>query len=156
MLEIRRYREADHDAIWALHNLALAPTGAHLGNGLWDDDLHHIETAYLSSGGDFLVGIYDDQIVAMGALKRTSPVRAEIKRMRVHPDYQRRGFGQSMLVHLESRARELGYTDVHLETTTLQKAAQQLYLKHGYREIGRKRVGPFDVIVYEKNLTNRA
>jgi GNAT superfamily N-acetyltransferase len=40
----------------------------------------------------------------MGAFRRTDPERAEIKRMRVHPDYQGRGFGQIILSELEARA----------------------------------------------------
>ncbi len=71
-LEVRRYRSSDHDAVWALHNEALAPTGAHVGNGVWDKDLHQIEDVYLNNGGEFLVGIYDGQLIAMGALKRTA------------------------------------------------------------------------------------
>ena len=75
-LHIRRYREADHDAVWALHNLALHQVGAHAGNGPWDDDLHHVPAEYLDSGGEFLVGVVDARIVAMGALKRLGPDRA--------------------------------------------------------------------------------
>jgi hypothetical protein len=59
--------------------------GAHLGNGPWDDDLHEIEAAYLRSGGEFLVGVLDGKVVAMGTLRRISPGKAEIKRMRVGP-----------------------------------------------------------------------
>ena len=43
MMEVRRYRAGDHDAVWDLHNVALNEVGAHMGNGPWDDDLHHIE-----------------------------------------------------------------------------------------------------------------
>jgi GNAT superfamily N-acetyltransferase len=126
--------------------------GAHAGNGPWDNDLHHIGDVYLNSRGEFLVGIYEGRIVAMGALKRTSNNRAEIKRMRVHPDFQRRGFGQVILQRLESRAVELGYTTLYLETTIQQTAAQQLYLKNGYTEIGQTKWDGYDVIRYEKNL----
>ena len=90
--------------------------------------------------------------MAMGALKRTSNNRAEIKRMRVHPDFQRRGFGQVILQRLESRAVELGYTTLYLETTIQQTAAQQLYLKNGYTEIGQTKWDGYDIIRYEKNL----
>lgn len=152
MLHIRRYRDSDHDAVWALHNLALLEVGAHAGSGPWDDDLQHIESVYLEDGGEFLVGTCDGNIVAMGALKRTSPERAEIKRMRVHPDYQRRGFGQAILTRLESRARKLGYRVLHLDTTTLQHAAQKLYIKNGYKEVGRGAYGKFEIILYEKQL----
>ena len=151
-MRIRRYRESDHDDVWALHNLALEGTGAHAGNGPWDDDLHHVKDIYLNSDGEFLVGVHDQRIVAMGALKRTSTDRAEVKRMRVHPDFQRRGFGRAVLQRLESRAADLGYTTLHLETTVQQAPARQLYVQSGYSEVGRSKLGRFGVIIYEKPL----
>jgi protein-S-isoprenylcysteine O-methyltransferase Ste14/ribosomal protein S18 acetylase RimI-like enzyme len=149
---LRRYRPADHDAVWELHNLALRETGAHLGNGPWDDDLHHIESVYLNSGGEFLVGELGDRIVVMGALKPVGPGQAEVKRMRVHPSFQRRGFGQVMLDALEHRALELGFQTLVLDTSTLQKAAQRLYLKNGFQETGRRKVRHLDIIDYKKEL----
>ncbi len=126
LMRIRRYRDSDHNEVWALHNLALEGTGAHAGNGPWDDDLHHIREIYLDDNGEFLVGVQGRRIVAMGALKYTSAKRAEVKRMRVHPDFQRHGFGRAILRRLESRAADLGYTALHLDTTVQQVPAQQL------------------------------
>ena len=152
MLQIREYQAADQTDVWNLHNLALEGTGAHLGNGPWDDDLKQVETVYLSNGGTFLIGRCKGRVVAMGALKRTSPTRAEIKRMRVHPDHQRRGYGQAILDALLSRAKQLDCQVVHLDTTTLQTAAQRLYEKNGFHETGRKRIDHLTVIFYEKTL----
>jgi hypothetical protein len=87
MLILRRYESTDHPAVWELHKIALDAVGANAGNGPWNDDLRQIEAVYLQSGGDFLVGICEGRLVAMGALKRTDTDRAEIKRMRVHPVY---------------------------------------------------------------------
>jgi ribosomal protein S18 acetylase RimI-like enzyme len=151
-LEIRRYRESDHDVVWALHNLALEQVDAHAGNGPWDDDLHQIEEVYLANGGEFLVGVLDGRIVAMGALKKTSAERAEVKRIRVHPDFQRRGFGQALLEALEARAVALGYKRLHLDTTVQQTAAQALYARNGYAMVGRAQFGRFELILYEKEL----
>ena len=151
-LRIRGYQDGDHDAVWNLHNLALNEVGAHAGNGPWDDDLHAIRRVYLDSQGEFLVGLADDEIVAMGALRRTDTGRAQITRMRVHPRSQRRGFGHLILERLEDRARELGYDTLHLDTTVEQDAAQAFYRAHGYRETGRTRLGPFRVILFEKRL----
>jgi ribosomal protein S18 acetylase RimI-like enzyme len=153
MLQIRRYRPQDHDAVWNLHNVALWQVGAHAGNGPWDDDLHNIEGVYLNNGGEFLVGLLDAQIVAMGALKRISDEKAEVKRMRVHPDYQRRGFGQIILDALEARAIELGYRTLALDTAVVQTAAQQLYLKNGFHETGRTVLAGFDAILFEKQIS---
>lgn len=142
---IRRYQSADHDAVWNLHNLALRATSAHLGNGPWDDDLNRIESVYLESGGEFLVGELDGRIVVMGALKPVAAGRSEIKRMRVHPDFQRRGFGRAMLT-------ALGFRILVLDTSTRQEAAQCLYQKNGYRETGRRKVRRLEVIDFEKEL----
>lgn len=151
-LTIRRYQSSDIDSVWELHNTALAQTGAHLGNGPWDDDLHHIEQIYLENSGEFLVGEYEDQLVAMGALKQTSAERAEIKRMRVAPAYQGRGFGQVILEALEQKAQELGYTTLHLDTTVKQVAAQKLYRKNAYQETSRRIVAGLETIFFEKSI----
>lgn len=152
MLTLRCYTSADQEAVEHLHVFALQQAGAYLGRGSWDDDIYAIEETYLKKRGEFLIGEYDGLFVAMGALKRTSPERAEIKRMRIHPDYQRRGYGQIILTELETRARALGYQTLHLDTSILQLPAQKLYEKNGYREVGRDIYGTLEVILYEKQL----
>jgi len=151
-LRIRRFQEADRGAVWALHNRALHHVGAHAGSGPWDDDLHAINQVYLEQRGEFIVGLLDDELVAMGALLCTGPRRAEIKRMRVAPHVQGRGFGRRMLERLETRATELGYTHLHLDATAQQLAAQALYRSHGYRETAREARDRFELIFFEKRL----
>jgi hypothetical protein len=68
--------------------LGLQQVGAYAGDGPWDNDLRDIEHIYLKNRGVFLVGVYEGRVVAMGALRKSSDERAEIKRMRVHPDVQ--------------------------------------------------------------------
>ena len=151
-LHIRRYEPKDKRAIRRLHDEALNEVGAHLGSGGWDDDLDEIESVYLDSGGEFLVGVLNGEIVAMGALMRVSSEKAELTRMRVKPELQGRGYGQILLDALHRRADELGYLTLRLDTTVQQLAAQRLYLKNGYRETGRGTVGPFDCIYFEREI----
>ena len=153
-LHIRRYEPGDEHAVRRLHDDALNEVGAHLGSGPWDDDLEEIEGVYLESGGEFLVGILEGEVVAMGAIKRVSPDVAEVKRMRVRPGLQGRGYGQAMLDALHRRAAGLGYSTLHLDTTVQQRAARRLYLKNGYREVGRGGIGPFDCILYERGTVD--
>lgn len=152
MLELRRFTEADAEAVRELHDLALADAGAHLGPGPWDEDLRSIGSSYLQDGGEFLVGWFDGRLVAMGALRHVTAAAAEIKRMRVHPWFQRRGFGSAMLARLEDRARQLGYSKLRLDTTVMQTAAQALYARDGYSEVGRGQLAGVEVIYYEKRL----
>ena len=81
--------------------------------------------------------------------------------MRVHPEYQGRGYGQLILDELEAHARALGYRTLHLDTSILQLPAQRLYEKNGFREVGRdtyqQEIGrdtsqQLEVILYEKPL----
>ena len=44
--------------------------------------------------GELLVGVIDDHVVAMGALQRKGEAVAALRRMRVHPSRQRRGYGR--------------------------------------------------------------
>jgi len=150
-LRIRRYEPSDKHAIRRLHDDALNEVGAHLGTGPWDEDLDDVQSVYLESGGEFLVGVLDGEIVAMGALMRTSREAAEVKRVRVRPGLQGRGYGQTLLDALHDRAAELGYTRLRLDTTVQQRVARHLYMKNGYREAGRGRIGPFDCVFYERH-----
>lgn len=161
MFTLRSYTAADQEGVEHLHVSAIREIGAYLGRGPWDDDVYAIEETYLKNGGVFLIGECDGLFVAMGALKRTSPQRAEIKRMRVFAAYQGRGYGQRMLEELEIHARALGYQILHLDTSVVQVPAQRLYEKNGYHEVGRKsyrqETGPdtyqqLEVILYEKQL----
>ena len=152
MFTLRRYTPADQKALEHLHVHAIQQAGAYLGRGPWDDDVYAIEEMYLNNQGEFLIGEWNGTFVAMGALRRTSPERAEIKRMRVHPDYQGRGIGQIILSELEASARTLGYKTLHLDTSVVQLAAQRLYEKNGYHEVGRDIYGGLEVILYEKSL----
>lgn len=153
MLRIRDYKESDSSAVWRLHRLGLEQTGVDAGVGPWDDDLKSIALTYLQAKGAFLLAELNDQVVGMGALLRLSDTVGEIKRMRVDPAHQRHGFGQVILEALEARAAELGYRKLKLDTTREQQAAQVLYQKNSYREVGRKPWRTTEIIYFEKDLT---
>ena len=154
MLTIRRYQAADYEIVWDLHHRALGPTGALIRGGKYNDDMHDIENYYINNHGEFLVGLLEGKIVCMGAIRKKSDTLAEVKRMRVYPEYQRMGFGQQILNKLEERAIQLGYTQLCLDTTTRQTAAQNFYQKNGYIEIRREMIPSYDLelIFYEKKL----
>lgn len=149
-MQIRQYCSEDKEPVWLLHNLALEGTGAHAGNGPWDEDLHEISKTYLSTGGDFMVGIDDERLIAMGAIVKRNCETAEIKRMRVHPEHQRRGYGEQMLHALEKQAAFLGFEKLVLETTSVQVAAQALYEKNRFHLVQEWDEGEFHILRYEK------
>ena len=134
MFTIRPYRPDDYKQVWELYRQGNRATGTDAGNGPWNDDMRHIEKTYLNGYGAFLVGIIGDKIIAMGALRKTNGNRAELKRMRVDQAYLRQGFGQAILNSLESHAKELNYSELHLDTTFQQKKAQKAGYHVTYQE----------------------
>jgi len=151
-IQLRTYLATDREAVWELHTLALERAGADARHGPWDDDLHHIAEVYLGDGGEFVVACQAGRLVGMGALKRTSLTHGEIKRMRVHPDHQRRGIGKMLLDYLEQAAWTKGCTSLHLDTTEDQTSALAFYPRNGYHEASRRKEGAFMVVYFEKTL----
>jgi GNAT superfamily N-acetyltransferase len=102
--------------------------------------------------GEFIVGAVNDSVVAMGALRRTCDERVELKRLRVHPDYQGKGYGRQLFLFLEQRARELGFRVIHLDTTDRQTVAYRMYINSGYTEVRRRLWQGMMLIFLEKRL----
>lgn len=162
-LRVRRYEPRDADAVWDLHERALRDVGAfdeeyaHL-----DADLRRVPEAYLDAGGEFLVGdrVPDGSVVAMGALQPATavdhhedehdPDAGVVRRMRVDPAHQREGYGSAILTELETRAPDLGFNRLVLDTTPRQTAAMALYESFGYEETHRETMPAGEMVFYEK------
>lgn len=151
-ITIRQFHPTDHAAVLKLHERAMRQIDAYMGPGPWNDDLLDITSSYMGNAGEFLVGVIDERIVAMGAFRRTDTKRAEIKRMRVDPEYQGRGYGRTILYALEERARAMGYEVLHLDTTAAQPAALHLYRNHGYIQTGIMVFRGVEMLLLEKRL----
>ena len=148
---IRSFQPSDTENVVAFHERVLRETGA-FAPGLWNDDMKNIEEVYIRSGGCFILLEEENSLLAMGALRIICPTEAEIKRMRVEPSRQRQGLGQQVLDNLLSRAKERGIDRVILDTTEVQRAAQQFYQKNGFVEYKRGRWNDLTLIFYEKRL----
>ena len=156
MFTIRRYSTADHDDVWRIHLLVISAAGIEPTHQHYHD-IFHIHEQYLNSGGEFLVGTGSKgTVVAMGGLKKLDEKRAEIKRLRVHPDFQKRGYGQKLLTQLEQRAAELGFNHIYLDALTSQEGAKVMFLNNGYEPKGTSVIDGFHVNLFEKSLSPAA
>ena len=154
-VEFRRFLPADALAVRDLHVLALRSTGAFIETNDtrdWDSDLDDIDAVYLRTRGEFLVGVTDGVIVAMGGLRLNDDGAATLKRMRVHPRFQRRGYGRELLRRLEEAARQRRVTRIVLDTLPAQGAALALYSSSGYVETHRAPRDGIELLFMEKWL----
>lgn len=75
-----------------------------------------------------------------------------LHRFCVSPDFQNRGLGKQILMHIEAQIKEMGYQSVRLDVFTENPYAQKLYRHNGYEVRGYAdwRKGRFELM--EKHL----
>lgn len=78
----------------------------------------------------------DGRLAGMVALRRLDGALGEIKSMRTHPDFLRRGVAQALLDHLIEEARNMGVARLALETGSglAFNPALTLYRRRGFRD----------------------
>jgi GNAT superfamily N-acetyltransferase len=148
---IRQYVPSDLPIVLDLHRKAMEELGVYI-EGSVNDDLNDISQNYINKSGTFLIGMIDDAIVSIGALRKIDNNIAEIKRMRTYPNYQGRGYGTEILHALIKRAKLLGYKQLILDTSDKQIAAIKMYTKNGFKEYKREIRHGFNCILFRLDL----
>jgi putative acetyltransferase len=83
----------------------------------------------------FLVAWHSEEPIGCAALIDLGDGVAELKRMFVRTRFRNQGIARQLLAAIEKQARELGYTEIRLETGTRQPEAVGLYESSGYNVI---------------------
>jgi len=135
-----------------LHREVLIKENVYRGTGIWEDDLLNITDHYFDRNGEFIVGLENGELIAMGAIRRISSDIAEIVRMRVHPDHQGKGCGNIILIELEKFALNNHYNELILETDERLINAIKLYRKNGYIFWKEEMIDGYKCIWYKKKL----
>ena len=113
--------------ILAEHGLQPDPTGT-------DADLQDIQASYLASGGSFDLLVNDTgQVIGSVGLCAISGVICELRKMYLAPAARGGGWGRRLLEHALTRAAELGFSRVVLETASTLRTAVALYERYGFR-----------------------
>lgn len=112
-------------------------------------DLDNVESTYLCQKKSHMwVAELNEKIIGMVALvplddhedsfeKRRETV-GRLRRMAVLPEFRRLGVARKLLDELLNHAREIGYKQVVLLTTSAQQAALNFYPKHGFQLVSKR------------------
>lgn len=78
----------------------------------------------------------DDELLAIGALRRLGPALGEVKSMHTAHSARRRGAGSAMLRHIIDAAKAMGMSRLALETGAWDyfMPARAFYRRHGFVE----------------------
>jgi len=100
----------------------------------------------------FIIAELNAEIVGCGAIRPISQKRGEVKRM--FAKYPGKNIGKSILSFLETKAKELNYEELVLETRVKNKEACSFYLKANYTKIPNygKYINRLDAICFQKTL----
>lgn len=75
-----------------------------------------------------------------------------LENVAVLPEYQGRGIGKRLMVHVERRAKKAGYGVVALYTNEAMTENRAMYPNAGYLEVGRRREEGFNRVFFRKRL----
>lgn len=107
-----------------------------------DYDVLHVNTAYhlgefwviedLSTGSIVGTSAFHPMSNASSTISTVSTDTVEIRKMYLRPQVRRMGLGKFLLRALETRASQLGYKKVIIETASALDAACKMYITAGY------------------------
>ncbi|MCH2137062.1 MAG: GNAT family N-acetyltransferase [Phycisphaerales bacterium] len=119
-------------------------------------DIENIADGYLTDPehNGFWVAIGEDEAVAgMIGVQRVDDAVAEIRRLRVHPQWRRRGIGSALMQHAVRFCRDREYLKIVLDVRGERTGAIQLFEKFGFylaraRSLDDRRLLDFYVDLY--------
>ena len=133
-MTIRPATNADADAVRAILFTVLEEYGLLAEHEGVDADLNDIEGNYIRGGGLFEVLVdRTGTVVGMAGLYPRGKGIAELRKMYLQKSARGRGLGKMLLARLLSRARELGFSRIELETSSKLVEAIGLYKSFGFR-----------------------
>ena len=133
-MNIRQAKNTDREAIENVVFSVLEEYGLEPDPGETDIDLKDIETNYINRGGYFGVIEENHEIIASVGIYKLDQDTCELRKMYMLPSQRGRGLGKKLLEFSLSKASELGFKKVVLETASPLKEAIALYTKYGFKE----------------------
>lgn len=99
-----------------------------------DSDLHDIQASYFAGGGMFDLLVNDSgEIVGSVGLCRVDDSVCELRKMYLLPEARGCGWGRRLLEHALTRAVDLEFRRVVLETASVLRTAIALYELYGFQ-----------------------
>lgn len=127
--------------------------GIDLGFQKFEDELLSLQKMYGPTHGTIILCKDDHEFVACVAVRPIDDKIAELKRMYVKPNFQRKGIGEELLRLSLAFAKNAGYKKARLDTLNTMLPAMSLYKKNGFKEIPAYYYNPEPTAVYfEKSL----
>ena len=128
--------QPDSPELWLAARALVQEYAASLDFDLcFQDFAHELDTLpseYGPPGGRFVLASWSGTFVGCGGLRRFTDSACEMKRVYVVPVHRGKGIGQAVARALIAQARQVGYTEILLDTLPSMAAAQHVYFALGF------------------------
>ena len=122
----------------------------------WTRQMFAAEFAQPVSRRLYLVAEEGKELVGYAGMMFTGGSQADVVTLAVNPAHWGQGTGMALLTALVDEAEKRGYAEVLLEVREDNPRARQLYLRHGFTEVGIRRgyyqPSGVDAVVMRKEL----
>jgi ribosomal protein S18 acetylase RimI-like enzyme len=149
---IRSFRACDQPACAALYQDGLI--GGKIAENDTGFDIDDIANVYLRSPGNhFWVAVNAaSEVVGMIGVQHHDEGVGEIRRLRVHPEYRRRGIGTALVETAVKFCQERNYLKVTLDTFMEREPAIRLFEKFHFRHYRTRNLAGKEVIYFYLDL----
>ncbi len=148
---IRPYEHTDQDAVCHLYEEGrLAAPGDQPDDR---DDINRIQTCYMEQARtNFWVADYEGKVIGMIGVIEIQPHLAKVRRLRVTPEFQRRGVGIKLMETALEFCRRQDYLKVVLDTGIRQDTALEVFDRFAFQHDRTRRIDGKDVLEFYLDL----
>ncbi len=101
----------------------------------FERELATLPGRYALPAGAIFLAFHNREAIGCVAIRPRLASEAELKRLYVRPNHQRRGVGKQLFEAAMTKAKAIGYSSVVLDTLQNMRAAKSLYVAHGFKPI---------------------
>ncbi len=98
------------------------------------------------------ISVLDEEPAELNVIDWEDGKACFLVRLCVAPECQGKGIGEEMMKNISGIAKKKGYKATHHLAAEANKAANRLYQRMGYKDLGKIHVYDTDFIAYEKML----
>ena len=127
-------KKQDIQTVRELFDEYAAAIGIDLTFQNFEQELIHIADIYMPPEGALFLAKQEGVPAGCVGLRKMDDRRCEMKRLYVRPSFRGKGFGKKLCRKVILKGKQLGYSEMLLDTLSTMAGAQSLYRSHGFKE----------------------
>ncbi len=116
----------------------------------YDEEIAHLESKYGVPYGRLYLAYCNEELAGCIGLRKLNEQNCEMKRLYVKPQFRGKKIGSQLIKIIVKDAKEIGYTNMLLDTLPFLKSAIHIYTNFGFYPIESYNNSPMSTSIYMK------